>query len=129
VPSHALPSGPETRTRRRARRREGRRRLRDWRTWGVFLTVVASLQLSGAIVGHFWPKAHGVGYVVTHVVVGGVLGGAIGAVLVVVVVILDRRQRHVHTDGLRGGAGDKAINITSSDRAIAYCGLTLSRGR
>jgi hypothetical protein len=47
-----------------------------------------ALQLSGAIVGHFWPKAHGVGYVVTHVVVGGVLGGAIAAVLVVAAVIL-----------------------------------------
>lgn len=88
MPSHALPPGPETRTRRRARRREGRRRLRDWRTWGVCLAVVVALQLSGGIVGHFWPKAHGVGYVATHVVVGGVLGGAIGAVLVVVAVIL-----------------------------------------
>jgi len=47
-----------------------------------------ALQLSGGIVGRFWPKAHGVGYVVTRVVVGGVLGGAIAAVLVVAAVIL-----------------------------------------
>jgi hypothetical protein len=45
-------------------------------------------QLSGEIVGRFWPKAHGVGYLVTHVVVGGALGGAIGAVLVAVVAVL-----------------------------------------
>src|SRR2546429_9854656 len=40
--------------------------------------------LSGWMVGWFLPKAHGVGYLVTHVVVRGVLGGAMGAVLVVV---------------------------------------------
>jgi hypothetical protein len=50
--------------------------------------VVVGLQLSDGIAGHLWPKAHGVGYVVTHLVVGGVLGGAIAAVLVVVAVIL-----------------------------------------
>jgi hypothetical protein len=33
---------------------------------GWALTVLVSVQLSGGIVGHFWPKAHGVGYVVTH---------------------------------------------------------------
>jgi hypothetical protein len=88
VPSHALPSGQETRIRRQGRRREARRRLRDWNTWGVFLEVLVGLWLSGGIVGHLWPKAHGVGYVVTHVVVRVVLGGAIGAVLAVVVVML-----------------------------------------
>jgi hypothetical protein len=87
VPSHALSPGPETRIRRRARQRERLRRLRDWRTWGVFIGLAADLQLSGAIADHLWPKAHGVGYIVTHVVVGGVLG-AIGAVTVAASVIL-----------------------------------------
>jgi uncharacterized protein (DUF2062 family) len=49
----------------------------------VFIGLAADLQLSGAIVDHLWPRAHGVGYVVTHLVVGGVLAGAIGAVVVV----------------------------------------------
>ena len=88
VPSHSLSPGPKARIRRRPRRRESRRRLRDWRTWGVFLAFILVFWLSGWMVGRFWPKAHGVGYLVTHVVVRGVLGGAIGAVLVVVVVIL-----------------------------------------
>jgi hypothetical protein len=47
----------------------------------VFIGLAADLQLSGGIADHLWPKAHGAGYVVTHVVVGGVLG-AIGAVVV-----------------------------------------------
>lgn len=80
MPSHALPPGPETRIRRRARRQEALRRLRDWRTWGLFLALLVVAQLSHGIVGHLWPKAHGVGYV-TRVAVGGVLGGVIGAVL------------------------------------------------
>jgi uncharacterized membrane protein len=88
VPSHALPSGPETRDRRRARRRDGRRRLRDWRAWVSLLTVAVGLQLSEGIVSHLWPHPHRVGYVVTRVVVGRVLGGALGAVLVVAVVLL-----------------------------------------
>jgi hypothetical protein len=50
--------------------------------------VPVALSLSGGIVGHLWPKAHGVGYVVTHVAVRVVLSGAIGAVLVVLVVML-----------------------------------------
>jgi hypothetical protein len=45
------------------------------------------MQLSGGIVGHLWPKAHGVGYVVTHVAVGGLLSGAIGALAVVAVIL------------------------------------------
>jgi hypothetical protein len=61
--------------------------LRDWRTWGVWLAVVVAMQLSGGIVGHLWPKAHGVGYVVTHVAVGGLLSGAIGALVVVAVIL------------------------------------------
>ena len=88
VPSHALSPGPKARIRRRPRRRESRRRLRDWRTWGVFLAFILVFWLSGWMADRFWPKAHGVGYLVTHVVVRGVLGGAIGAVLVAVVVIL-----------------------------------------
>ncbi len=88
VPSHALSSRPETRIRRRASRQQYRRRLRDRRTWGVFLTVILALWLSGGIAGYLWPKAHGAGYVITHVVVRGILGGAIGAVLLVVVSIL-----------------------------------------
>jgi len=88
VPSHALPSGQETRIRRRALRREARRRLRDWRTWGVFLPVLVALSLSGRIVDHLWPNADGVGYVLTHIVVRMVLSSAIGAVLGVVVVML-----------------------------------------
>ena len=84
MPSHALPSGRETRIRRRGRRR----RLRDWGTFGAFLMVLmAALSLSGGIVGHLWPKAHGIGYVVTHVVVRGILIGAVGAVLVVVAML------------------------------------------
>jgi hypothetical protein len=49
---------------------------------------MVALSLSGGIVGHLWPKAHGIGYVVTHVVVRGILIGAVGAVLVVVVAML-----------------------------------------
>jgi hypothetical protein len=52
------------------------------------MAVVVALSLSGGIVGHLWPKAHGIGYVVTHVVVRVILIGAIGAVLVVVVAML-----------------------------------------
>jgi polyferredoxin len=89
VPSHALPPGPETRIRRRARRQGALRRLRDWRTWGLFLALPVAAQLGGGIVGHLWPKAHGVGYVI-RVVVGGVLGGVIGAVLFAAVLILAR---------------------------------------
>jgi hypothetical protein len=54
----------------------------------VFIALAADLQLTGAIVDHLWPKAHGVGYVVTHVVVVGVLAGAIGAVVVAASVTL-----------------------------------------
>jgi hypothetical protein len=54
----------------------------------VFIGLAADLQLSGAIVDHLWPRAHGVGYVVTHLVVGGVLAGAIGAVVVAASVTL-----------------------------------------
>ena len=93
VPSHALSPGPEARIRRRARQRERLRRLRDWRTWGVFIGLAADLQLSGGIADHLWPKAHGAGYVVTHVVVGGVLAGAIGAVVVAASVTLARVVR------------------------------------
>lgn len=84
MPSRALPPGPET----RIRRREARRRARDWKTWGVLLALLAAVQLSGGIVGHFWPKAHGAEYVLTRLVAAGVLGGAIGAVLVAAAVIL-----------------------------------------
>jgi len=87
VPSHALPPGPETRIRRRARRQEALQRLRDWRTWGLFLLLPVAAQLSSGIIGHLWPKAHGVGYV-TRVAVAGVLGGVIGAVLVTAALIL-----------------------------------------
>ena len=54
----------------------------------MFIALAADLQLSGAIADHLWPKAHGVGYVVTHLVVGGVLAGAIGAVVVAASVTL-----------------------------------------
>jgi len=57
-----------------------------------------ALSLSGGIVDHLWPNAHGVGSVVAHVVVRVVLSSAIAAVLGVVVVILasavrDRKLR------------------------------------
>jgi len=100
VPSHALPPGPETRARRRARLRVGRR-LPDWRTWVALLTPAVGLQLSDGIVSHFWPHAHGVGYVFTDIAVGVALGGALGAVLVAAVVIRaaaarDRRSQSSH---------------------------------
>jgi uncharacterized membrane protein len=88
VPSHALPSGTEARVRRRARRRKGFRQLRDWRTWGLFLACITGLSLSEGIVSHLWPRAHGVGFVITHIVVGAVLAGVIGVLLVAVAVIL-----------------------------------------
>ena len=55
--------------------------------WGLFLAFLVAAQLSSGIVGHLWPKAHGVGYVI-RVAVGGVLGGVIGAVLVAAALIL-----------------------------------------
>jgi hypothetical protein len=55
--------------------------------------VPVALSLSGGIVSHLWPKAHGVEYVVTHVVVRVVLTGPIGAVLVVVFVMLEGALR------------------------------------
>lgn len=88
MPSHALPPGQETRIRRRARRREAGRRLRDWRTWGIVPAVLVALSLSGGIVDHLWPKAHGIGYVITHLVVRVLLSSAIAAVLAVAVVML-----------------------------------------
>ena len=87
MPSHALPSGTEARIRRRARRRKALRQLRDWRTWGLFGAYIAALSLSEGIVSHLWPRAHGAGYVMTHVVVAGVLGGAIAFLLVAVVIL------------------------------------------
>jgi hypothetical protein len=59
--------------------------------------VLVAMSLSGGIVGHLWPKAHGVGCVVTHVVVRVVLISAIGTVLVVSLVLADvvrGRSRH-----------------------------------
>ena len=88
MPSRALPPGTEARIRRRARRPEAFRRLRDWRTWGLIGACVVGLSLSEGMVSHLWPRARGAGYVITHVVAGGVLGGAIAALLVAVVVIL-----------------------------------------
>ena len=88
MPSHALPSGTEARIRRRARRRAGLRQLRDWRAWSLLGACIAGLSLSEGIVSHLWPKAHDVGYVLTHVVAGAVLGGAIAVLLVAVALIL-----------------------------------------
>ena len=89
MPSHALPSGAEARIRRRARRRKALRQLHDWRTWGLFGAYIVGLSLGEGIVGHLWPRAHGAGYVITHVVVGAVLGGAIAFLLVAVVILAD----------------------------------------
>jgi len=61
--------------------------LRDWKTWGLFGAYIAGLSLSEGIVSHLWPRAHGAGYVMTHVVVAGVLGGAIAFLLVAVVIL------------------------------------------
>lgn len=101
MPSHALPHGPEARIRRRSSRRsrlrENRRRLRDWRTWGVFFAFILVFQLSGWVTGRFWPKAHGAGYFITQIVVRGVLVGVIGAVLVVAVIILAGVARHLRS--------------------------------
>ncbi|MBO0834523.1 MAG: hypothetical protein J2P28_03260 [Actinobacteria bacterium] len=91
VPSHAFPPGSVRRNRsrpRRARLQRNLRHLRDWMTWAYICAFLAALWLSGSMVDHFWPKAHGAGYVVTHILAGGVLVGAIGAVLLVLVVIL-----------------------------------------
>jgi len=77
------------------------------------MVLMAALSLSGGIVGHLWPKAHGIGYVVTHVVVRGILIGAVGAVLVVVVAI---------ARGCR--AGPQASAIGADGRS---CGLGTRR--
>lgn len=105
MPSHALPSGTEARIRRRARRHEAFRQLRDWRTWGLFGACVAGLSLSEGMVSHLWPKAHGAGYVVTHVVAGGVLSGVIAALLVAVVVILAGAVRDAALSNRTGRPG------------------------
>jgi hypothetical protein len=68
--------------------------------------------LSDWMAGRFWPKAHGAGYLATHVVVRGVLGGgAIGAVLVVVVVILAGIVR-----GRGSGTQQSAVSVTVPGR-------------
>jgi hypothetical protein len=88
MPSHALPPGTEARIRRPGRRHKAFRQLRDWKTWGLIGACVVGLSLSEGMVSHLWPKAHGAGYMITHVVAGAVLGGVIAALLVAVVVIL-----------------------------------------
>jgi hypothetical protein len=88
MPSHALPLGTEARIRRPGRRHKAFRQLRDWKTWGLIGACVVGLSLSEGMVSHLWPKAHGAGYMITHVVAGAVLGGVIAALLVAVVVIL-----------------------------------------
>ena len=55
---------------------------------GTVPAVLVALSLSGGIVDHLWPKAHGIGYVITHLVVRVVLSSAIAAVLAVAVVML-----------------------------------------
>jgi hypothetical protein len=51
--------------------------------------LIAAISLSGGIADQIWPKANGVGYVVTHIVVRGVLGGAIGVVLIAVAAAIE----------------------------------------
>jgi hypothetical protein len=60
--------------------------------WGLFLAFLVAAQLSSGIVGHLWPKAHGVGYVI-RVAMGGVIGAVlVAAALILASAVLGRRR-------------------------------------